>query len=58
MGGVIAKIVFKSGEEQLPECSSNSLQDIEIVDIDGELVKIGDLLHDKKVVMFVNVATK
>ena len=57
MGGVLAKIVFKSGEEQLAECAG-SLQDIEIVDIDGELVKIGDLIADKKAVMFVNVATK
>ena len=57
MGGVLAKIVFKSAEEDLP-ASSETLQDIEIIDIDGNLVRIGELISEKKVVMFVNVATK
>ena len=57
MGGVLAKIVFKSAEEELQEVPPN-LQDIEIIDIDGNLVRIGELISEKKVVMFVNVATK
>jgi hypothetical protein len=57
MGGVLAKIVFKSGEEALPACS-DSLQDIEIIDIDGQLTRIGEMVAGKKVIMFVNVATK
>ena len=57
MGAVVAKIVFKSGTDKLPNCE-RSLQDIEILDIDGNLVRMGDILADKKAVMFVNVATK
>ena len=57
MGAVVAKIVFKSGTDTLPPCQ-RSLQDIEILDIDGNMVRMGDILTDKKAVMFVNVATK
>ena len=57
MGGVLAKIVFKSGEDTLPSCP-RELFDIEIEDIDGNAARIGDFMTDKKVVMFVNVATK
>ena len=56
MGGVLAKIVFKSGEEQLE--TTQDLQFIEMLDIDGNTVSIGDLMAEKKVIMFVNVATK
>ena len=56
MGGVLAKIVFKSGEERLDE--TRDLQHIEMLDIDGNTVSIGDLMADKKVILFVNVATK
>ena len=57
MGGVLAKLVFKSGEEELPPCQRD-LENIEMLDIDGNLVRIGDIMADKKVIMFVNVATK
>ena len=57
MGGVLAKIVFKSGEEELAACE-NDLHNIQMLDIDGQMVRVGDLMADKKVIMFVNVATK
>ena len=57
MGGVIAKIVFKNGEEQLP-VSDSELKDIQIKDIDGQMVRMGDMIADIKVIMIVNVATK
>ena len=56
MGGVLAKIVFKSGEERLE--ATRDLQYIEMTDIDGNTVSIGNLMAEKKVIMFVNVATK
>ena len=57
MGGALAKIVFKSGVDALPDVDS-TLEDIEIMDIDGQMVRLGDVLSDKKVALFVNVATK
>ena len=57
MGAVVAKIIFKSGEEQIMPCTRDLL-DIEMNDIDGQLVRVGDLIADKKVVLIVNVATK
>ena len=41
MGGVLAKIAFKSGEEAIP-LPTKDIQDIGIRDIDGEMVRIGD----------------
>ena len=57
MGGVLAAIVFKSGDEELPP-NAQDLQNIELLDIDGQMVRVGDIMADKKVIMFVNVATK
>ena len=57
MGGVVAKIVFKSGNDVLPACE-RTLDNIEVLDIDGNLVRLGDMLADFKALMFVNVATK
>jgi len=58
MGGVLAKVFFKSGEELLEPPTQANLADIKIMNIDGQMVRIGDYYKDKKVVMFVNVATK
>ena len=57
MGALAAKIAEKSGTDQLPPVERD-LQDIEILDIDGNLVRMGDIIAGKRVVMFVNVATK
>ena len=57
MGGVFAKIITHSGVEQLAS-NERELEDIEIFDIDGNIIRIGDLISDKKAVMFVNVATR
>ena len=57
MGGVLAKVVFKTGDEDLPK-KPRELEEIEITDIDGNIVRIGDIMESKKVVLFVNVATK
>ena len=57
MGGAIAKLVFKNGEEQI-SAPQRELRDIEILDIDGEMVRIGDFFEGKKAILFVNVATK
>ena len=57
MGGVLAKIVFKSGEESFPDVET-PLEDIQMMDIDGQNIRLRDVLGDKKVALFVNVATK
>ena len=57
MGGVLAKIVFKSGHENViaPE---EHLWEIKHCDIDGNNIVIGDLINEEtKCVLFVNVAT-
>ena len=57
MGGVLAKIVFKNGYEEV-ETKHTTLWDIVADDIDGEEVLIRDLVADKKCVLVVNVATQ
>ena len=58
MGSVLAKIVFKSGTETLPEPPINDVRRLDVLDIDGQLLKIGQLVTGKKIAIFVNVATK
>lgn len=58
MGGVLEGIFFKNKEEELGPPQFRNLEEIMTKDIDGKEVRIGDYLADKKVVMFVNVATK
>ena len=57
MGSVIYKIAFKNFEEGLAPCQRD-LKEIEMLNIDGQLIKLGELMEEKKVIMFVNVATK
>ncbi len=58
MGGVVQKLVFRSGKDKLGTTYS-SLWDIPAVDIDGNTVeRIGSLVHGKKAVLVVNVASK
>ena len=53
----MAKLVFKSGTENVDKPRTDLLN-IEMRDIDGRITKMGELLQDKKVAIFVNVATK
>ena len=57
MGAVIAKCVFKSGDEAV-RVSQRGLKEMEMLDIDGQMVYLGNLMDEKKVILFVNVATK
>ena len=58
MGGVLAKIVFKKGLENVAE-PAEELWSIKNKDIDGNTVMIGDLVTDEtECTLFVNVATK
>ena len=58
MGGVAAKIVFKSGSEHI-DAPVQSLWDIQTKDIDGNDIRLGNLLaEDTQCILFVNVATK
>lgn len=57
MGGVLAKVVFKSGEDRFGQ-PPRDLQDVEMRNIDGDVVRVGDYFEGKKVILFVNVATK
>lgn len=59
MGALVAKMVFKNGNDRLAEAEQKSLFDIPAVDIDGNKVeKLGDLLTGKKAILVVNVASK
>ena len=54
----MAKLVFKSGEEQLPP-AQRDLLDVETTDIDGLTVRVGDFVTEGvKALLIVNVATK
>lgn len=59
MGALVAKMVFKTGKDQLAEAEQKSLFDIPAVDIDGNKIeRLGDILKDKKAVLVINVASK
>lgn len=58
MGGVIAAIAFKSGTESFPELTTKNLRDFDVLDIDGQALKIESLVRGKRAALFVNVATK
>ncbi len=57
MGGLIAKIVFKSGKEALKKTENKGFFDFQINDIRGKLFDF-KALRDKKLIMVVNVACK
>ena len=57
MGGAIAKLIFKNGQEAVVT-NYNSFCDIPSIDIDGNKVeRLGALMSGKKAVLVVNVAT-
>lgn len=48
---------FKVDSDKYVQDNVQSLKDISVKNIDGEDKKIGEYLHDKKAVLFVNVAS-
>jgi hypothetical protein len=58
MGGLAAKLVFKSGKEKMTS-KFTSLHDIPAEDIDGNHIeRLGNLIDGKKAIIVVNVASK
>lgn len=57
MGGLLAKIIFKTGKEELKPTLGMSFFDFKIKDIRGKLLDF-QTLRDKKLIMVVNVACK
>lgn len=58
MGGVAAKLIFKSGKDKFAT-DYKSLLDIPATDIDGnEIRRLGDIVQGKKAILVVNVASK
>jgi len=58
MGGAIAKLVFKSGNDVIAT-KYESANEIPVVDLLGvEHDKIGNLVEGKKVYLIVNVASR
>lgn len=58
MGGVAAKLIFKSGKDKFGT-EYKSLHEIPVTDIDGnEYRRLGDLINGKKAILVVNVASK
>ena len=58
MGGILASIVFKTGNEPLRPVEVASLWDLAPENIDGEVIPLRQYLKGKRVVLFVNVATQ
>ena len=59
MGGVVAKIVFKKGKDELSVKHIASLNDIPVTTIEGtQYERLGELVAGKKFYMVVNVASK
>ncbi len=59
MGAVLAKMIFKTGSDTLPEVDYKSLFDIPAVDIDGNKIeRLGDILKDKKSILVINLSSK
>lgn len=57
MGGLIAKLVFKSGKEQLKAPPTKGFFDFQIKDIRGKTIDFQSL-RDRRLIMVVNVACK
>ena len=57
MGGVMAKLVFKSGKETLKTPDAKTLFDFQVKDIRGKVFDF-QTLRDRKLIMVVNVACK
>lgn len=57
MGGLLAKLVFKSGKEQLKAPPVKGFFDFQIKDIRGKMLDF-QALRDRKLIMVVNVACK
>ena len=59
MGGLIAKIVFKNGDDKLDSSKYSSLNDIPATSLSGVMHdKLGDVVKGKKLYLVVNVASK
>ena len=59
MGAILAKILFKTGSDNISHTEYKSLFDIPEVDIDGNKIqRLGDILKGKKAILVVNVVSK
>ena len=59
MGGVLAKIVFKSGKDSLDQNKYQSINEIPVTTVEGQdYEKLIDLVGDKKLYLIVNTASK
>ena len=59
MGALLAKMIFKTGRDQMTEVEAKSLFDIPATDIDGNKINhLGDILQGKKAILVVNLASK
>ena len=57
MGALIAKAVFKNGDDEI-SCKYASVNEIPVTTLQGEDTQIGNLVQGKKLYMVVNVASK
>ncbi len=59
MGGLIAKCVFRTGQDDFDVARVQSLNDLPVTTIEGtRIAKLGELVAGKKFYMVVNVASK
>lgn len=59
MGGVLAKIVFKSGKDKLDQNKYQSILDIPVTTVEGDnYERFVDLTGDKKLYLIINTASK
>ena len=58
MGGAIAKIIFKTGNDEFDTKKYESLLDIPVTTIKGEKMKFLELTGNKYLYLIVNVASK
>ena len=59
MGGLIAKIVFKNGDDKLDTSAYTSLNDIPATSLSGvKHERLGDVVKEKKLYLVTNVASK
>ena len=59
MVGLIAKIVFKNGDDKLDSSKYSSLNDIPAVSLSGVMnSRLGDVVKDKKLYLVTNIASR
>ena len=58
MGGVVAKMFFKTGVEKMEQTKYSSINEIEVKCATGEMQSLSEFAVDYKLLMIVNISSR